>query len=121
MLELLEAAPADLQLHSAFEPDRVVPAGIPDESLDQIQADDCGAMDPEESGGIEPLLERLHPLAYQIPLVPNVQFRVRSARDQVIDLLDGDDADLPTHLDSDPLQVLLLHARSPLPASPGPQ
>ncbi len=65
-------------------------------------------MDAEEFGRVEALLERLHPLPYQVPFVADVKLGVWPARYQIVDLLHWNHAHLPAHLDGDPLEIMTL-------------
>src|SRR5437773_7787346 len=111
LLQFFEPAPANLELDPALEHDGVIPARIPDQCLDQIESHDRGSVDPKKLRRVQPLFESLHPLAYEVPLLAHEQLSVRSARDQIVDLLHWNDPHLPTHFDGDPLEVLTFAVR----------
>src|SRR5256885_3766448 len=111
LFQFFEAAAAHLQLLSALQHDRIIATRVADQCLDEIESHDRRAMDAEEFGGIEPLLESLHPLPDQVTLVRYKQLGIRPAGDQIIDLLYRYDTHLAPHLDCNALEILTLWRR----------
>ena len=63
-------------------------------------------MNAEEAARIEPIFERLHPLADDVAFVARVDLSVGTARQDVIDRLDRHDPYLTPHLHSETLEIL---------------
>src|SRR6476469_2679542 len=105
-LEGLAAGTADLEARAVLELQLVVAAGAAVQRVHQVQPHDHRAVDAHEVLRVEPLLERLHRLADDVPPVAGVELGVRSIGDDVVDLVDRDRAHLAAHLDGDSLEVL---------------
>src|SRR6476469_2691230 len=106
-LEGLAAGTADLYTRAVLELERVVAAGAAVQRVHQVEPHDHRAVDAHEVLRVEPVLERLHRLADDVPPVASVELGIRAVGDDVVDLIDRDRAHLAAHLDGDPLEVRL--------------
>jgi len=92
---------ADAERGSILQGDFAIAIGQGADAGDAIEADDCGAMNAEESCGLERAFEGIERLANQVRFRVDVNFRVAALGLNPVDVFDCDEAHLPADLDGE--------------------